>query len=67
MPHTPCGRGGLRQFSSSPLDRDEKMFGTICHFDCKPGRIADLDVELLEYMAALLRSVGENWSLESSS
>ncbi|MEO6035404.1 MAG: hypothetical protein ABIQ35_09135 [Verrucomicrobiota bacterium] len=43
------------------------MFGTICHFDCKPGRIADLDVELLEYMAALLRSVGENWSLESSS
>ncbi len=38
------------------LSNDGTMFGTICHFDFKPGRIADLDVELLEYMATILRS-----------
>lgn len=37
------------------LDRYGKMFGTICHFDFKPGRIDDLDVELMEYMARLLQ------------
>jgi GAF domain-containing protein len=37
------------------LDQDGKMFGTICHFDFPPGRIADVDVELLEYMAQLLQ------------
>lgn len=37
------------------LDRDGNMFGSICHFDFKPGRIADRDVELLEYMARLLQ------------
>lgn len=37
------------------LNPDGTMFGTICHFDFKPGRIEDLDVELLEYMATLLR------------
>ncbi|MEO8343231.1 MAG: GAF domain-containing protein [Gallionella sp.] len=36
------------------LDQDGKMFGTICHFDFSPGHIADVDVELLEYMAQLL-------------
>ncbi|MBA2690795.1 MAG: GAF domain-containing protein [Burkholderiales bacterium] len=36
------------------LDQDGKMFGTICHFDFKPGRIADVDVEFLECMAPLL-------------
>ncbi len=38
------------------LDRAGKLFGTICHFDFKPRRIADLDVELLEYMATLLQT-----------
>jgi GAF domain-containing protein len=38
------------------LDRDGEMFGTICHFDFKPGRVADADVELLECMAPLLQS-----------
>lgn len=37
------------------LNREGKLFGTICHFDFKPRRIADLDVELLEYMARLLQ------------
>lgn len=37
------------------LDRDGRMFGSICHFDFKPGRIADRDVELLECMARLLQ------------
>ena len=37
------------------LDRDGKMFGSICHFDLKPGRVDDRDVELLEYMARLLQ------------
>lgn len=36
------------------LNPQGKMFGTICHFDFKPGHIEDLDVELLEYMATLL-------------
>ena len=37
------------------LDGEGKLFGSICHFDFKPGRIADLDVDLLEYMAILLQ------------
>lgn len=37
------------------LDRNGKMFGSICHFDFKPGHISDRDVELLEYMARLLQ------------
>ncbi|MEO8435850.1 MAG: GAF domain-containing protein [Pyrinomonadaceae bacterium] len=37
------------------LDRNGKMFGSICHFDFKPGPVSDLDVELLEYMARLLQ------------
>lgn len=38
------------------LNREGKLFGTICHFDFKPGRIADLDIELLEYMGTLLQA-----------
>ena len=41
------------------LDRDGKMFGSICHFDFKPGSIASRDVELLEYMARLLQHNGK--------
>jgi len=37
------------------LDPAGKMFGSICHFDLVPGRIADRDVDLLEQMAGLLR------------
>lgn len=37
------------------LNSEGKMFGTICHFDFKPGRITERDVELLEYMARLLQ------------
>jgi GAF domain-containing protein len=37
------------------LDRYGKMFGSICHFDLEPGRIAEGEVELLEYMADLLK------------
>lgn len=38
------------------LDRDGRMFGSICHFDFKPGHIDARDVELLEQMAALLKN-----------
>jgi GAF domain-containing protein len=38
------------------LDGTGKMFGTICHFDFNPGRITEMDVELLEQMAWLLQS-----------
>ena len=37
------------------LDRDGKMFGSICHFDFEPGHIDERDVVLLEYTARLLR------------
>ena len=47
----------LQSYCGVPLfSRDGKMFGTICHFDFEPGRVSDLDVELLEYMAILLGS-----------
>jgi GAF domain-containing protein len=46
----------VRSYCGVPLlDRNGKMFGSICHFDFKPGRISDRDVELLEYMARLLQ------------
>jgi len=38
------------------LDQNGKMFGTICHFDFQPRSTADVDVELLEYMAHLLQN-----------
>ncbi len=37
------------------LDRHGKMFGSICHFDFKAGRVTERDVELLEEMARLLQ------------
>ena len=37
------------------VDRDGRMFGSICHFDVKPGIVSRDDIELLEYMADLLR------------
>ena len=46
------------------LDRAGKMFGSICHFDFKPGRISDRDVELLEYMARLLQNEFEEKMLQ---
>ncbi len=47
----------VRSYCGVPLlDRNGKMFGSICHFDFKPGRISDRDVELLEYMARLLQN-----------
>ena len=36
------------------LDSDGKLFGTICHFDFKPGRISELEVDLLEHIGRLL-------------
>jgi GAF domain-containing protein len=38
------------------LDRNGRMFGSICHFDLKPGRISALDVELMEAMAGMLQN-----------
>ncbi len=47
----------VQSYCGVPLiNREGHMFGTICHFDFKPGRIDDLDVELLEYMASLAQS-----------
>lgn len=37
------------------LDARDQMFGSICHFDFAPGPISNRDVELLEYMARILR------------
>lgn len=46
----------LQSYCGVPLlDRDGKMFGTICHFDFKPGRINETDVALMEAMAHLLQ------------
>ena len=49
-------RATVQRYCGVPLlDRDGRMFGTICHFDLSPGRIEDRDVELLEHMARLLQ------------
>lgn len=49
-------RSTVQRYCGVPLlDHDGKMFGSICHFDFEPGRIADRDVELLEHMADLLQ------------
>ncbi len=49
-------RAVVQSYCGVPLlDRDGKMFGSICHFDFTPGQISDRDVELLEYMARLLQ------------
>ncbi len=49
-------RDTVRRYCGVPLlDQDGQMFGSICHFDFKPGRVADRDVELLEQMARLLQ------------
>ena len=46
----------VKRYCGVPLlDRAGKMFGSICHFDLEPGRIADEDVGLLERLAELLR------------
>jgi GAF domain-containing protein len=37
------------------LDKDGKLFGSICHFDFEPGSISDKDVELLEMMGDVLK------------
>jgi GAF domain-containing protein len=37
------------------LDRHGNLMGTICHFDFNPGNVSALDIELMEYMAALLQ------------
>lgn len=39
------------------LDEDGKMFGTICHFDFRPRAISDTNVELMEKVAQLIKSV----------
>jgi GAF domain-containing protein len=49
-------RETVKRYCGVPLlDSGGKMFGSICHFDLEPGRIADREVELLERMAELLR------------
>jgi GAF domain-containing protein len=44
------------------LGPDGAMFGTICHFDFLPGRVADIDVALLETMAYLLPKSAQRFS-----
>ena len=49
-------RTSIQSYCGVPLlDRDGKMFGTICHFDLLPGVISNENVELLERMAGLLQ------------
>jgi len=49
-------RGVLKRYCGVPLlDAAGQMFGSICHFDFEPGRVADKEVELLERLAELLR------------
>jgi len=46
----------VQSYCGVPLfNQQGKMFGTVCHFDTKPGKVADVYVELLEYMAQLLQ------------
>jgi GAF domain-containing protein len=37
------------------LDREGRMFGTVCHFDFGPGTVSELDVSLMEHLANLLQ------------
>lgn len=37
------------------LDEDGTMFGTMCHFDFLPKQISDVNVELMEAFALLLK------------
>ena len=49
-------RETVQSYCGVPLvDQHGKMYGTICHFDFQPGRVADADVELLEHMSRLLQ------------
>ena len=41
------------------LDRDDRMFGSICHFDFEPAKVSKLDIELLESMARILKESKE--------
>ncbi|MDZ4815732.1 MAG: hypothetical protein SGI71_05650, partial [Verrucomicrobiota bacterium] len=52
----PWVKPGSRTTPKGLRQKIAPLFGTICHFDFKPGRIDDLDVELLEYMASLAQS-----------
>jgi GAF domain-containing protein len=46
----------IRAYIGVPLlDDDGKMFGTICHFDVDPRRIAPEDVDLMEQLAGVLQ------------
>ena len=50
-------RPSVKRYCGVPiLDRDGKMFGSICHFDLEPGKIADKEVDLLEQVSHLLES-----------
>lgn len=50
-------RDSIQFYCGVPLtNEDGKMIGTICHFDVKPSRIADLDVDLMEYLARLMEN-----------
>ena len=46
----------VQSYCGVPLrDRYGHMFGTVCHFDFKPGRLGDRDVALMELLADLLQ------------
>ncbi len=49
-------RNTVQRYCGVPLlDRDGKMFGSICHFDLEPGEITTHDIDLLEQMSQLLQ------------
>ncbi len=49
-------RQTVQRYCGVPLlDADGRMFGSICHFDFEPGRVAERDVDLLEHLARLLQ------------
>ena len=45
----------IKSYCGVPLlDRDGKMFGTVCHFDVCPHVIPQVDVDLMENLADIL-------------
>lgn len=49
-------REQIRAYCGVPLlDSMGRMFGTICHFDFRPMRISDENVELMEALAPMLQ------------
>ncbi|MHC5613639.1 MAG: GAF domain-containing protein [Nostoc sp.] len=50
----------VRAYCGVPLlDENGKMFGTICHFDFRPLPISNVNVELMEAVAPLIRRIAD--------